>query len=185
MLDSASDEEDSDLVQSCIFKSKDAAKRIERIISFTKDYQDFGSGFLIWLSVREMIQSVLVDLPPRIEGVNHIPENLELFIDPLLKKVFSTLIDNAIRHGGTITQITFSIQEERNHLTIIIEDDGIGIPPDQKERIFERGYGLNTGLGLYLSREICAITGIEIVENGDIGARFEMIIPKGSYRWNE
>jgi len=57
----------------------------------------------------------------------------------------------------------------------------------EKERIFERGYGKNTGLGLFIAREILAISGIGIVENGRYlrGARFEIIVPKGGYRWTK
>ena len=53
------------------------------------------------------------------------------------------------------------------------------------ERIFERGYGKNTGLGVFLSREILSITGITITENGvpGKGARFEITVPKGMYRF--
>lgn len=53
------------------------------------------------------------------------------------------------------------------------------------ERIFEQGFGKNTGLGLFLSREILAITGITITENGTPGkgARFEITVPKGAYRF--
>ena len=64
------------------------------------------------------------------------------------------------------------------------EDDGDGIIAEEKEKIFERGLGKNTGLGLALSREILAITGITIRETGvsGKGARFEMVVPKGMYR---
>ena len=50
--------------------------------------------------------------------------------------------------------------------------------------IFDRGFGKNTGLGLALSQEILAITGITIRETGEPGkgARFEMAVPKGAYR---
>jgi signal transduction histidine kinase len=43
----------------------------------------------------------------------------------------------------------------------------------------------NTGLGLFLSREILAITGITITENGTPGkgARFEITVPEGMYRF--
>jgi signal transduction histidine kinase len=53
-----------------------------------------------------------------------------------------------------------------------------------KERIFERGVGENTGLGLFLIREILAITGITIIETGipGKGARFEMTVPAGAWR---
>jgi signal transduction histidine kinase len=53
-----------------------------------------------------------------------------------------------------------------------------------KEKIFERGFGKNTGLGLFLAREILVITGITITENGTPGkgARFEITVPKGMWR---
>jgi signal transduction histidine kinase len=55
------------------------------------------------------------------------------------------------------------------------------------ERIFEQGFGKNTGLGLFLSREILAITGLTINKNGvpGTGARFEITVPKGAYRFGE
>jgi signal transduction histidine kinase len=48
-----------------------------------------------------------------------------------------------------------------------------------------RGFGKNTGLGLFLSREILAITGIMIAEMGEPGkgARFEITEPKGMFRF--
>ena len=49
---------------------------------------------------------------------------------------------------------------------IIIEDNGIGIPPGKKETLFTRKEYHDTGLGLFLSREILALTGIAILEIG-------------------
>jgi signal transduction histidine kinase len=65
------------------------------------------------------------------------------------------------------------------------EDDGVGVPDAEKKRIFERGFGKNTGLGLFLAREILDLTGISIRETGTFGsgARFEMIVPFGSFRY--
>jgi signal transduction histidine kinase len=67
---------------------------------------------------------------------------------------------------------------------IICEDDGIGVPPQNKAQIFTRGFGRDSGLGLFLLREILSITGISIRETGDYGkgARFEMLVPKEDYR---
>ena len=72
-------------------------------------------------------------------------------------------------------------------LYIIWEDDGAGIPEAEKGRIFERGYGKNTGFGLYLVREILSITGIQICETGQEGggARFEILVPEGGYRFRD
>jgi signal transduction histidine kinase len=67
---------------------------------------------------------------------------------------------------------------------IIYEDDGEGIPAGDKEHIFRRGFGKHTGLGLFLSREILAITGITIRESGEPGkgVRFEILVPGDMYR---
>jgi len=66
------------------------------------------------------------------------------------------------------------------------EDDVDDVPAGEKERIFTRGFGKNTGLGLFLSREILAITGITIRETGESGkgVRFEITVPKGAWRMN-
>ncbi len=70
---------------------------------------------------------------------------------------------------------------------IVFEDNGCGIPDDMKEKIFERQYEEKKGIGLFLSREILSITNISIRETGkkDIGARFELTVPKGMYRFSE
>ena len=67
------------------------------------------------------------------------------------------------------------------------EDDGVGIPADIRERLFTRGFGKNQGLGLFLSREILAITGYTMEENGEgrKGARSEIRVPKGNCKMKE
>ena len=67
---------------------------------------------------------------------------------------------------------------------LIIEDDGRGVPESRKEDIFTRGVGENTGLGLYLIREILRITGLTIRETGEFGqgARFEITAKSGLFR---
>jgi signal transduction histidine kinase len=67
---------------------------------------------------------------------------------------------------------------------LIVEDNGSGIPAILKKQIFERGFGKNTGFGLFLIREILAITGLSIEETGTEGkgARFEIRLPPGSWR---
>jgi len=69
-------------------------------------------------------------------------------------------------------------------MIIWYEDDGGGIIPEEKEKAFEKGFGKNTGLGLFLIREILSITGISIIENGipGEGVRFEITVPSGKWR---
>jgi signal transduction histidine kinase len=107
-----------------------------------------------------------------------------MFADPLIIKVCYNLMDNAVQYGKKITMIRFSVLKRNDEHLIICEDDGVGVLAEVKEKIFERGFGKNTGLGLALSREILSITGITIRETGDPGkgARFEMTVPKVMWR---
>lgn len=102
----------------------------------------------------------------------------------MINKVFSNLFDNAVRHGETVTDIQVSCEKAADTLIITVEDNGEGIPLDEKQKIFEKGFGRNTGFGLFLVREILAITGISIHETGrhGKGARFEITVPGGGYR---
>ena len=72
-------------------------------------------------------------------------------------------------------------------MILVYEDDGAGISDAEKEKIFNQGYGKNTGLGLFLIREILDLTGIVIHESGKegVGVRFEILIPEGSFRFSE
>jgi signal transduction histidine kinase len=111
-------------------------------------------------------------------------DNLEIFADPWLRKVFSNLIDNTLRYAEHVTKISVSFRESENGLDLFFEDNGIGIPSDEKEKIFERGYGKNIGYGLFMVREILAITDLTIRETGEPGkgARYEIHVPKRYYR---
>jgi len=61
----------------------------------------------------------------------------------------------------------------------------VGIPYEEKGELFTKGFGKGTGLGLFLCREILAITGITIKETGEPGrgVRFEMLVPEGKFRY--
>jgi signal transduction histidine kinase len=166
-------------------KEETAAATIEHQIMFTKEYEDLGIKAPEWQNVHESVARAKESLSLRGVTVKTDGPALEVFADPLITKVFYNLMDNAVRHGGEkITTIRFSSAECGSDYCIICEDDGIGIPAEQKQKIFERGYGKNTGLGLFLAREILSITGITIIENGipGKGARFEIMVPKGEYR---
>jgi signal transduction histidine kinase len=91
-----------------------------------------------------------------------------------------------MRYGEKITTIRFSLQGQDRDRIIVCEDDGGGVPAGDKEVIFQRGFGKNTGLGLSLSQAILKITSITITETGEPGkgARFEMTIPQDRIRFN-
>ncbi|WP_292370964.1 PAS domain S-box protein [Methanoregula sp. UBA64] len=152
-------------------------------IEFTRLYQNLGSREPQWIAL-EICLSAL-PIPAQISFVAE-ANGVLLRADPMIKTVFANLVDNSIRHGKHVTAIRISIKKEGPVLAVIYEDNGTGIPVADKERIFDRGYGRNTGFGLFLVREILGLTGISIRETGvpGTGARFEIIVPEGAYRFS-
>jgi len=65
-------------------------------------------------------------------------------------------------------------------LKLVYEDDGVGIPEAEKEKIFREGYGKGTGYGLYLIKKMCEVYGWTIKETGKAGkgAQLTMTIPR-------
>jgi signal transduction histidine kinase len=101
--------------------------------------------------------------------------------DSLLERLFYNLIDNSLKHGKKVTQIRLSYRNRRDALKLIYEDNGTGIPRENKQRIFSGGFttGKGTGLGLKLVKELVEAYGWTIEENGvpGEGARFQITIP--------
>ncbi|HWQ65982.1 MAG TPA: PAS domain S-box protein [Methanospirillum sp.] len=161
-------------------------KGIEKIlaqIEFTRFYEELGIHEPNWLDPSLLFTNALDESGVEsINLINHL-SGIEILADPLLGRVFYTLIDNAQRHGENVSEITGSWFRKGLDLIIRITDNGCGIPDQIKERIFERGFGENTGFGLFLSREILETTGMSIKETGKEGhgAQFDIIIPNGRY----
>ena len=121
---------------------------------------------------------------------NALPTSTKCVIDPLrLRQILLNLISNACKftEDGTVS-LTARLNEAEQTLHFIVTDDGIGMSSEQQTKLFQpftqadaktaSRYG-GTGLGLYLSRELC------ILMQGDIhiesvlneGASFEVILP--------
>jgi PAS domain S-box-containing protein len=164
-------------------QSREALRqKIERTI--LEIQRQMGTSKPEWLSISE----VVLKLPVAKEIKNlHFGESLgkiRIFADPMLGKVFSNLLANSAKHGEGVTEVKIDCLIQSDAVIIIYQDNGKGIEPEQKEKIFEKGYGKGSGLGLFLSREILSITEITIKENGTPGkgARFEIRVPKDGYR---
>ena len=167
-----------------IRKEELAAIAIRDQILFTRDYQNIGVHSPHWHDVAETINLAMasIDLHAVLIRVNIPP--IAIYADPLLEKVFYNLIENSLRHGERVTEIIIRTVERADSLDIIVEDNGSGIPDPEKERIFRREYFKNTGFGLFLSREILAITSLSIKETGTLGkgARFVIRVPREHFR---
>ena len=167
------------------FRITKASSQITAMIRFTQDYEKIGIRAPVWQDLQTLVNSAEKGvIPGQVIIKTDLPAGIQVFADPLIVKIFFNLIDNALRHGGDITTIRFSYQARNGDQIIVCEDDGDGVITEEKEKIFERGFGKNTGFGLPISREILEITGITIKENGvpGKGARFEIVVPPGKFR---
>jgi len=168
---------------------KNLNKGIETIhsqIVFTKDYQELGVVSPIWQSVSNTAREASFPFSGQSLKFSIEESRVEIYADPLLKKAFYNLFDNAGSHGEHVTEISVSSRRVDDNLVIEVKDDGIGVSSEMKELIFQKSIGKNTGLGLFLVKGILSITGMEIKETGTegTGARFEITVPPGNWREN-
>ena len=161
-----------------------ATKEAEYLIQFTRDYQKEQIGPPRWHSIGEAFREVWGQLDTRDVVLDINIGEIELFSDSMFSKVIYNLIDNSLRYGETISRINLEYEIVPEGLALRYGDDGVGILAENKEKIFERGFGKNTGLGLGLCRDILWMTNMTIKEQGEPGkgAQFEILIPNGSYR---
>ncbi|MDP2342018.1 MAG: HAMP domain-containing sensor histidine kinase [Deltaproteobacteria bacterium] len=100
----------------------------------------------------------------------------------LLSRAIANLLENAQLHGGGVTAVT--LEEKSGNLRIVVDDEGGGVAPADRERIFlpfvnssDRGKGA-LGLGLHLVQRIAeAHGGAVVVEERARGARFVLVLP--------
>ena len=163
---------------------KKATSAIRNMIKFTKDYQDIGLYRPQWQYLRNIVTLLANTLDFGRVILRNELSRLEIYADPLFEKVVYSLLENALRHGGSLTFVRLSYRIVNRDCVIICEDNGVGVPEEDKEKIFLREFGKHTGYGLFLSREILSITGFSIRETGihGNGARFEILVPEGSFR---
>ena len=164
---------------------KKSLETIRFQLEFTRDYQDLGLKKPGWQNVEPTFTKATESFvnPSIVFRCETGP--VEIFADPMIGQVFHNLMDNSLRHGERISEIRLSIRKEEPDLLLIYEDNGVGVPPDEKEKIFLKGFGKHTGLGMFLIKEILSITGITIHENGiyQQGVRFEIRVPSGKFRF--
>ncbi len=162
-------------------------RSVESSLRFAKNYQDMGISQPKWLNVNYVFTYAISHLDfSRYSRTMNLGD-LEIYADSLLENVFYNLMENIVRHATGATMVSLTYRETPDGITILIEDNGPGIPASSKEKIFERGYNGRDGSGLFLVREILSITGIAIQETGTegVGARFELLVPKGAYRFQK
>jgi PAS domain S-box-containing protein len=159
---------------------------IQRQIAFAQDYSGLGDRAPEYQGLGECVARAATNLTPHLSLITA-ADGVEVYADPMFEKVFYNLFENAVRYAGPAPAVRVHCSCRGESLVVSVEDDGPGIPAGEKEKIFLRGFGKNTGFGLFLVREVLAMTGIAVRETGEAGqgARFEMLVPGGRWRFRD
>ncbi len=162
-------------------------RTISSTLQFAKNYQDLGMKPPAWQDVSQVFALGISHIDSSHLSRNIQLDRLEIYSDPFLENVFDALAENVIIHGKTATEIVLRYEVTPDGLILIFEDNGTGIPEEKKEKIFERKIEGKNGMSLVPCPGDLSITGITIKETAgkEKGARFEMLVPKGEYRFAE
>jgi PAS domain S-box-containing protein len=182
------------LVKECLRGNNEAESYLEKIegavndvvgiFDFAKIYEMLGVEKPTYVDVAKAVNEA-VSLFPALETVKVMIgcHGLAVLADSLLRQAFYNLIDDSLKYAQNLTQIKVYYERmDNDHLRLVYEDNGAGIPFDKKSMLFQRGYtsGKGSGYGLYLIQKMMEIYGWTIQETGEPGkgARFVMEIPK-------
>jgi signal transduction histidine kinase len=155
-------------------RSDSGALELERVPVDLGDVASAGAGALATVAAERRV-SVTVD-----------PEPAEVVGDPSrLRQLVTILVDNAVRHAPEGGTVRVGVRADGRDATLVVEDDGPGIRPEDLPRVFDRFYRSagspdgGTGLGLAIAAWIVERHGgrIDAANRAAGGARFTARIP--------
>ena len=169
-----------------IGRSDRATRNIDHQITFTRDYQDMGVKAPAWQNVKRTIIGAKGALPLNGVTVDMDRPDLELFADPLFEKVFFNLIDNSLKYGGNnCGRSGFPRRRRRTAWSSRTRMTGSGSRTQTRPVSLNGGSGnipvLDSSCHAKSSRSPVSLSGKPA--NPVMGARFEIIVPKGAWRF--
>ena len=166
-------------------KIGDVTDMIQKQIRFTHDYQNIGSGEPRWHNISAVIGEAVAGVEQKDVLIDRQVDDLEIFADAGFPKVFVNIIDNSLVHGGHVTLIRFFLLRDRRQSRPLLRrqrgrysrgfkradiparifpQHGIRAVPDRRDFEYHRAF---------YKRD----------RTPGKGARFEIHVPKGSYRF--
>lgn len=172
-------------MQQFINKTIGSIESIRNQIAYMRSLQELGIVTPKWQNAGHAFDDAASLLPEHSAVITADVDAYEIYADPLLPRVFFTLLDNSLRNAKSAhSSITLSARQDREDLLLVYTDTGYWIPHTEKELIFDIGNDSSTRRGFFLIRELLSFTGITIKETGDreTGVRFEIRVPPGKFR---
>jgi len=165
-------------------KIEASVEQTVRILEFAKVYEMLGAEELVYIGVEKTVNEA-ISLFSGLKDIKVMNDchGLTLLADSLLTQLFYNLIDNSLKYAEKLSRIRVYYEEKNSdHLKVIYEDDGVGIPHAAKQKLFDEGYttGRGSGYGLFLVKRMMEVYGWTIQETGEPGkgAKFSITIPK-------
>jgi PAS domain S-box-containing protein len=179
----------SDIVEG-LSKIEQAVKETVKIFDFAKMYEQLGAEELTTIDVEAKINEATALFSGSIPKIINECHGLTVLADSFLRQLFYNFIDNTIKYGQKTTTIKVHYEKtDQDNLKLVYEDDGIGIPLENKIHLFKEGFstGGSTGFGLFLTKRMMEVYGWKIEENGEhgTGAKFTLTIPKNNQNGKE
>lgn len=166
---------------------------ISQLLSITRMDQDTGLINPEDIDLGELVNAVCQECGYDMERLSvEIHSKAKVSGDPsLLSRLVRNLVDNGFKYGKPDGRVWVTVSETEKEVLLSVADDGIGIPDNQKEKIWQRFYqvdparssGRGTGLGLSMVQQIAkAHRGKMTMESvPDIGSKFTLHLPKKNF----
>jgi signal transduction histidine kinase len=129
--------------------------------------------------------------PAKVALALDVPEALEPLPcdEALLRQVLVNLVENALKYSPDGGRVGVRVADERDRVRIDVRDEGLGIPPSEQQRVFEKFYRLDpemargiggSGLGLYISRKIVEQMdgSLSVRSAPGVGSTFTVVLPR-------
>ncbi len=162
---------------------RESADGIRQQIEISGAFRDIGTTPPGWLPVQEAVTRAAVRAGFESVSFRAWTERLEVFSDTHIPTAFYHLFERSVSASTGATRVVVTYQIRKTGCAIIVEDDGSGYAEPVKEVLFRKRDDI-FGCGLFLTKEILAITSMSIQETGvpGRGARFEILVPPEEYR---
>jgi len=167
-------DEEAEQMKNLVKNLLDLAKIDENIFTVSKEY--FRSDAFLQKIVNLVEPSCkLKNIKLRLKS----PKNIQIYADPLrFQQILLNLLDNAIKYSKENSEIRLEVYRLDNRTVISVTDEGIGIPPDKIEFIFDRLYRVEksrsrryggSGIGLSVVKELVEAHGGKIEAESKLG----------------
>lgn len=160
-------------------KMEQAVREVEKIFDFARTYEQLGVEESFKVDVEKAANEaagMFSGLPFKVVNDCH---GLTVQADSFIRQLIYNLIDNTRKYGKTATTARMHYKRtDQGNLQLIYEDDGVGIPLENKQKLFKQGFstGASTGFGLFLTKKMTDVYGWTMEETGEPGKGAKFII---------